>query len=326
MLGLVMKPGSADPSVAADALEWSDLALILAICRTESLSGAARTLGQTHSTVFRRINAIEEKTGVRFFDRFRHGYVMTDAGRTAMQYGERIESEFHALGLEVLGRDEELRGHIRVTCPEAFAEDHAPGIVARFCETHPEIKIDLIPGHGAVDLNRREAEVAIRATKAPPETSFGRRICDFRFALFASAEYQARTTHWPLTRHRFCMIEGTVPWLVPLIWKTREAGEQQTVFQCRASRAVQNAAAEGLGLCFLPCYVGDADDRLARASDTFAHLDMGFWVLTHPDLRRTARVRAFMDHLYRELGQGARLFDGSTKRAGEWNLAPRAGR
>ncbi len=309
---------------AARALAWNDLAVILAICRTESLSGAARSLGQTHSTIFRRINAIEEKTGVRFFDRFRRGYVMTDAGRTAMQYGERIESEFHALSLEVLGQDKELRGRIRVTCPEAFAEEHAPAIIARFCRRHPEIKVDLAPGHGAVDLNRREAEVAVRATKSPPETSYGRKICDFRFALFGSPDYLASTSELALSEHSFCMIEGTISWLVPQLWKSREIGEQSTVFRCRASRAVQNAAAAGLGLCFLPCYVGDADERLARASDTIAHLDMQLWVLTHPDLRKTARVRALMAHLYEELAREADLFGGTRKQPGKWNLLRRS--
>jgi DNA-binding transcriptional LysR family regulator len=308
---------------AARALEWSDLELILAICRSESLSGAARLLGQTHSTIFRRINAVEAKTGVRFFDRFRHGYVMTDAGRTAMQYGERIESEFHSLGLEVLGQDSALRGRIRVTCPEAFAEEHAPAIVARFCDRHPEIRIDLAPGHGAVDLSRREAEVAIRATRSPPETSYGKTICDFRFALFASPDYLAGTAKTALSDHRFCMIEGTVGWLVPLVWQSKEIGERQAVFQCRASRSVQNAAAEGLGIGFLPCYVGDADDRLVRVSRTLAHLDMQLWVLTHPDLRNTARVRAFMAHVYDELARDADLYGGALKQPGKWNLLRR---
>ncbi len=311
------------PPATTQALEWNDLSLILAICRTESLSGAARALGQTHSTVFRRINAIEEKTGVRFFDRFRHGYVMTDAGRAAMQYGERVESEFHALSLEVLGQDKKLRGRIRVTCPEVFAEEHAPEIIARFCSRHPEIQVDLVPGHAAVDLNRREAEVAIRATRSPPDASFGRSVCDFRFALYASPEYLARASTLPLAEQAFCMIEGTIPWLVPLLWKSKEIGERSTVFQCRASRAVQNAAAAGLGLCLLPCYVGDADDRLARASDTLAHLDMRLWTLTHPDLRNTARVRALMAHVYDELAQLADLFGGLRKRPGKWTLLAR---
>lgn len=304
----------------AGALEWNDLALILAIGRAGSLSGAARSLGQTHSTVFRRLNAVEERTGVRFFERFRHGYVATDAGRTACDYGERVEGEFHALGREVLGRDDALRGRIRVTCPEAFAEEMAPAIIARFCRRNPEIQVDLVPGHGALDLNRREAEVAIRATRAAPENAYGRRISAFRFAMFGSAEYLARTEGLALTEHAFCFIEGTIPWFVPRIWKTPEAAEARTVFQCRASRAVLNAAAEGMGLCFLPCYVGDADARLVRASDTFDHLDMEFWVLTHPDLRKTARVRALMSHLYDELTPRAALFAGEEGRKGPWDV------
>jgi DNA-binding transcriptional LysR family regulator len=298
------------PAAGAQALNWSDLELILAICRSESLSGAARTLGQTHSTVFRRINAIEEKTGVRFFDRFRHGYVMTEAGRTAMEYGERVESEFHALGLEVLGQDTALSGRIRVSCPEAFSEELAPGIMARFCSKHPEIKIDLAPGHGAVDLGKREAEVSIRATRSPPESYHGRRICDFRFALFASPAYLAENRGLSLADHQFCLIEGTAGWLVPHVIRSKEQVERQTVFQCRASRSVLNAAVEGLGLCFLPCYAGDADHRLVRASDTIPHLDMSLWVLTHPDLRSTARVRALMAHLYDELARDSDLYAG----------------
>ncbi len=308
----------------ARMLDWSDLEVILAICRTGSLSGAARALGQTHSTIFRRINAIEDKTRVRFFERFRSGYAMTEAGRVAMAHGERIEREFHALGRKVLGRDDALSGTVHVTCPEAFAEDHAPGIVARFCARHPEIRIELSPGHAAYDLNRREAEVAVRATRSPPENSFGRAICDFRFALYASSGYMAEAQGVPLARHRFCLIEGTLGWLVPAVWPTLDQGAAQCVFQCRASRAVQNATAAGMGVGFLPSYVGDADDRLVRVSDTLAALDMKLWVLTHPDLKETARVRALMAHLYGELGQKAYLFEGNSKAPGQWNLLPRA--
>lgn len=308
-----------DPATDAQ-LDWGDLALILEICRAESLSGAARSLGQTHSTVFRRINAIEEKTGVRFFDRFRHGYVMTDAGRTAMEYAERIETEVLSLGREVLGRDEALRGRIRVTCPEVFAEDHAPGIVARFCAEHPEIKIDLAPSHGAVDLNRREAEVAIRATRSAPEASFGRRICDFRFAMFASGSYIAAHPEPDPSQQTFCAIEGTVGWLQKVLGGKKDTIENRTIFQCRATRAVQNACAEGLGVALLPCYVGDADARLERVSPTLASFELELWVLTHPDLRKTARVRAFMSHVYQELAYGMDLYAGKTKGPRDWVL------
>ena len=306
-------------------LEWNDLAIILAIAREGSLAGAARVLGKTHSTVFRNINAIEERTGVRFFDRLDNGYVPTDAGRTAMDYAERVEGEFHALGLEILGQDTKLSGRIRVTCPEAFASDHMPELAARFIAEHPEIRIDVSPGHGAMDLNKREAEIAIRATKSAPDSAFGRKICAFRFALYATESYMEANSDLPLAEHPYCFIEGTVNWLIPTIWATKQEGEERAIFQCRASRSVQNAAAEGLGLTLLPCYIGDADERLIRVSDPVEMLDMQLWVLTHPDLRNTARVRAMMSFLYDALAAQADLWGGKRKAADRWNLLPRAG-
>lgn len=294
-------------------LEWNDLRLILAICRTGSLSGAARVLGQTHSTVFRRINGIEEKTGVRFFERFPHGYVMTDAGRIAEGYGDRVEAEFNALGLEVLGADGRLRGRLRLTTPEAFAEDLAPAIIARFVAEHPEIQVDLSPGHGNVDLGKREAEVAVRATRSPPEASFGKKICDFRFALYASEAYLETAGDRPLAEHDWCLIEGVQGWFVPLVWPSAEAALERIHFQSRASRAVANAVASGMGVTALPCYFGDRYPGITRVSETIPELDLTLWVLTHPDLRGTARVRAMMTHLYAELGADAALYEGRAR-------------
>ena len=311
-----------DTAIPGHKLDWSDLELILSIGRAGGLSGASRALGQTHSTIFRRINAIEEKTGVRFFERFRKGYEPTEAGKIAIEYGERIELDFQALGREVLGQDQALKGSVRITCPEAFAEDIAPGIIARFQQKYPDIHVIVSPGNAAVDMNRREAEIAIRATRSPPETSFGRRIGDFRFALYATTDYLEAHGALPLSQQRFCFIEGFHTWLVPLVWPDAKTAEESLVFQCRASRSVVNAAAAGVGATFLPCYVGDADERLARASDTVSRLDMSLWVLTHPDLRNTARVRVLMSHLYTELGARADLFAGLTKLPERWNFLP----
>ncbi len=301
-----------DLSAETRALEWNDLAVILAICRAESLSGAARTLGQNHSTVFRKINAIEGKTGVRFFERYPHGYFMTDAGELAMRYAERIENEFHALGREVLGQDMRLQGRVRVTCSEGIATHIVPGIAAAFCRINPEVSIDLVAGAESLDLTRGEAEVAIRATPKPPETSFGRKVCDFRFALYSSPRYLERNGKTPLPERAWCLLDGTIAWLVPMIWKQREHAERRTAFKSRSTLAVLNAAAEGMGMTLLPCYLADADDRLVRVSDTIAHLDMELWILTHPDLRHTARVRALMAFLSESLTRQKDLFAGRT--------------
>lgn len=291
-------------------LEWNDLTVILAICRAGSLSGAARMLGNNHSTVFRRINAIEEKTGVRFFERLPDGYVMTQAGQTAMRHAERIESEVHALGREVLGQDMRLQGRIRVSAPEGITTQIAPRVLCGFCRLHPNVSIDIIGGSVALDLSRREADVAIRATSKPPDTSLGRKVCDFRFAVYSSPQYLKRNKDSPMQEQRWSLIQGTVEWLVPLIWRKREHGERQVAFSSSHSMAVRNAVAEGMGFTVLPCYIGDADDRLVRVGSPLEPLTLELWILTHPDLRHTARVKALLVYLYEELNKRDDLFEG----------------
>jgi len=304
-------PASTTVSTEKMELEWSDLMVILAVCRAGSLSGAARSLGHNHSTIFRKINAIEEKTGVRFFERLSDGYLMTEAGQTAMRYAERIESEVHALGREVLGQDMRLQGKIRVTAPEGISTQIAPRLLAEFCRVNPGISIDMMGGSSALDLSRREADVAIRATPKPPDTSLGRKVCDFRFAVYSSPQYLEQNKDKPTQEQNWCLLEGTVDWLIPLVWKKKAHGERQVIFSSSMSQAVINATAEGMGFTLMPCYLGDTNDRLVRVGDPLEALTIELWVLTHPDLRHTARVKALLAYLYDELKKQADLFAGN---------------
>ena len=303
-------PANASVGLPTSELEWSDLNVILSICRAGSLSGAARILGNNHSTVFRKINTIEQKTGVRFFERLQDGYAMTDAGRTAMHYAERIESEVHALGREVLGQDMRLQGKIRVTAPEGFTVNYAPALFNEFLKKHPDVSIEIIGGSSAVDLSRREADIAIRATAKPPDTSVGRKVCDFRFAAYATPTYAKKHKDVPLNEQRWCFITGSAEWLVPHIWKKKEQGDEQTVFSSSNAMSVLNAAAEGMGITFMPCYLADANKKLVRVTEPFQPLTLELWLLTHPDLRHTARVKALMAFLYEKLKQEEDLFEG----------------
>lgn len=293
-----------------EALEWSDLSVVLAICRAGSLAGAARALRVNHSTVFRRLNGIEAKTGVRFFERLPDGYAMTDAGRTAMQYAERIEAEVHALGREVLGQDMRLQGKVTVTAMEGLAVNVAPGLLAAFRRQHPEVQIELLGSVAALDLARREADLAIRATRKPPDTSLGRKVCDFRFAAFAARDYMEGKDDIRLEEHDWCFISGSEDWLVPQLWKKKADADARSVFKSGLAMAVVNACAEGMGLALLPCYLGDSEDRLVRVGEVIEPLTLELWVLTHPDLRHTARVKALMAYLYEALKKKTGLFEG----------------
>jgi DNA-binding transcriptional LysR family regulator len=297
-------------SAGLDRLEWGDLRILLAICRAGSLVGAARRLDKDHSTLFRKLNRIEADAGVRFFERLPTGYAMTDAGEIALRFGERIESEFHALGHEIDGRDARLQGTVRITAPDGICTVHLPPLLAEFRHLHPDVVIELMEGSAAFDLSRREADVAIRAARKPPDDSLGRKICDFRFAAYATPAYLAAAGRRDLAEHDWVLTVGLEDWFVPAVWKQRAQLLDRAVLRTNSVTAAQRAAEAGLGVTPLPCYRGDESPTLVRASPTFGHLDMELWIVTHPVLRHTARVRVLMAFLHNALEQKAALFAG----------------
>lgn len=299
-----------------DSLEWNDLRVILAICRSGSLAGAARLLGKDHSTLFRKLNRIESRAGVRFFERLPSGYTMTDAGEIALRFGERIESEFHALGHEIDARDARLQGNVRVTAPDGICTIHLPALLAEFHELHPQVAIELVEGSAAFDLSRREADLAIRATRRPPDDSLGRKICPFRFAAYATPAYLETAGPRALGDLDWVMTAGVEEWFVPVLWKNSFQALQRSVMRTNSTTVAQRAAEAGMGVTPLPCYRGDASPALVRASETFDHLDMELWIMTHPVLRHTARVRVLMAFLQAALETKAALFAGELATGG----------
>lgn len=149
-------------------MEWDDLRIVLAVFREGTLSGAARRLGVTHSTVFRRLGAIEEQMGARLFERFRDGYVPTPAGETAAKAAARLEDEVLTLERRLSGQDQKPSGIVRITTTDTLGTilmRHLPAMRA----VHPEIQFEIAISNSMANLTRREAEIAIRPTPEPPE-------------------------------------------------------------------------------------------------------------------------------------------------------------
>lgn len=291
-------------------LEWNDVTVLLAICRAGSLGGAARTLGLTHSTVFRRLNAIEEKTGVRFFDRLSHGYVATESGEAAKRFGERMEAEMYALSREILGRDMRLQGNIRMTAPEGVATAFLSPVLTSFQREHPDVSIELIATSLSLDLAQREADIALRVTRKPPDTSLGRKICDFGNDIYASPAYLECHKETPLSEHDWIMSAGSADWIISKIWKNRSKAEERIVMSSNSLSVVLGATREGLGLATLPNFLGDPDPALEAVPHQLREMKLELWVLTHPDLRHTARVKALMAHVHASLAKQSSLFEG----------------
>jgi DNA-binding transcriptional LysR family regulator len=294
-------------------LDWDDLRYLLAVARGAGLAAAARSLGVNHSTVFRRLNALEEGLGVRLFERRPTGYRPTEAGGDLVAAAERVEAEILTLDRRLAGQDARLSGSLRITAPDDIAETLLMAPIARFLATYPEIRLEVVIDNRMLSLTRREADVAVRPTLEPPETLVGRRV-----AQLGSAVYGARTATLAGISEPGEGL-GEQPWIAwdegvgPATvgrWMARTVPRAPIVYRSNSLLNQLAACRAGLGLAVLPTFLGDAEPDLVRLLPPQAELVTDLWLLTHPDLRRTARIRACLDFLFDALKAARPLLAG----------------
>ena len=289
---------------------WDDFRLVRAIAETGTLAGAAEALGLNHSTVFRRLGAIEEEVGQKLFDRLRQGYEPTAIGADMAERAARMEADVAEFERRLVGCDPRPQGELRLATNDSFAAYLLAPMVAAFHSRHPLIRLDVIVGSSEINLARREADVALRATAEPPETLVGRRLAGLAWAIYATPELRAARPD-PDAPDAFWIGYGGALRALPAAQEIeRRAGPERVLYRLSSMVGQAEAAVAGLGYAALPCFIGDADSRLVRVGDSFA-ADRSLWLLTHPDLRHAARVRAFMDFFGEALSRKRALFEGA---------------
>jgi DNA-binding transcriptional LysR family regulator len=282
-------------------MDWNDFRLILAISRNGSLKGAAKALGHDHSTIFRWLNALEAKFQVQLFERQAGAYRATDAGERMLLAAERMEEEALALDRDITGRDARLSGNLRITCSESLAYRLLNDLLVEFRTKHDGISIELLVDNRQLDLLRREADIAIRATRPVEEDLFGRRIAETAWALYACPKYltDRREPVSPFEGHSFIGWDTSAV-AAAATWLTDTVSNEAIVYRSSSLINQMMAVKAGIGMALLPCYLADMEPDLVSVSGPEAALTRELWLITHKDLRSTARVRAFFD----VVGQG----------------------
>jgi DNA-binding transcriptional LysR family regulator len=179
---------------------------VKAIADTRSLGGAAQELSVNHSTVFRRLAQIEEQLGSRLFERSRGGYALTPCGEEMVRLAERMGEDIVAFERQVTGHDLRPSGELRVTTNDTALIYLMTQVFAGFRQAYPEISLDVVVANQALNLSKRDADVAIRATERPPDTLIGRRIAGIAWAVFAATD-KAPETFDPQTDCARCRVD-----------------------------------------------------------------------------------------------------------------------
>ncbi len=288
---------------------WDDLRIFLAVAEAESIRGAARELGVDHGTVSRRLKALQSSIGVSLLTRIPEGYALTPEGEDMRQVARSMRDQVEALNFRLLGRDAKLTGTVRLTVSEAISELLAPDI-AGFRIDHPGIRLEVVDHDTPLNLTKREADIAVRFSSAPPDQLVGRRVWrNIPFAPYVAAglveEVKQRGNifeeSWVDWDHTF----SSAPHVQ---WLRSRVPEHKIAVRVTSTTMLRQMVRDGVGLGLIFCGFGEEDPHLARIGEPVTEASLDLWVLTHADLRSSARIRACMDMLVASLKPKARPF------------------
>ncbi|KIH83506.1 LysR family transcriptional regulator [Pseudomonas batumici] len=292
-------------------MNWDDARVFLALGRAQTLRGAARALHVDQATVGRRIAVMERNLGSMLFLRTSTGYLLTAAGEAAFEAAEGMEAAATELMRRTQGLDKALSGEVRVTTTDFLAVDFVIPAMARVHAEHPEVRVVLNSSSQLLNLSRREADIAIRTQKPENPDLIVRRLARWPMGLFASRAYL--DSHGMPEPGRAFMGHDLVVY-EPHLSEGRElllvgepAGGGRIVATVNSSMMMRRAIAAGLGLGEIPQYIGEQDGLVRLWPERERSRPYEVWMVTHADLRHTARIRAVIDQVvqvFSEAGPG----------------------
>ena len=301
------------------SMDWNDLRYVLEIARGGSLSAAARLLHVNISSVYRRLEALEGRMGVRLFERRRDRYRLTAAGQALADAGGRMESEALDADRRVRGTDNRIEGPLRLSTGEAVALHLLPRYLDDFSAMYPGISLEVGVTDEVIDLSRRDVDVVIRDSARAPEHLVGRKAARLAIAAYATPSLLDRLgRRLPLGEYPWLAFDGGLSRLAEALRFAEHAASAKRRLTFDSLGALRAAVCAGLGVGLFPCFMCDEDPRLERLPGTLVETSVYLWVLTHPDLRRSARVRVFLEYF------GTRLAAESSRLLGKVGTRPKS--
>lgn len=281
---------------------WDDLRIVKEISACGSVAGAASVLKLNSSTVSRRLSTIEAALGSLLFDRRRTGYVVTAAGAEVAALADRIERDISEVCRRVSPEEDGLKGTLRIATTDALLRDFLTPIIAEFCTANPRLSVEVVVGNKVLNLSRGECDIAFRATMSPPDNLFGKRVATVAWAVYGSRQhhsYLAACRPDPTSNdlnQRWVSFADSLAGLKAFSFVQQRVPDENVVYRTDSVAGAASAIAAGIGIGLLPCMHGDRLTSLVRIGQIESDVTDEIWLLTHPDIRKSSRVHAFMKH------------------------------
>jgi DNA-binding transcriptional LysR family regulator len=295
-----------------DSFDWNALQSFLAVARAGRLTVAARQLGVDHSTLSRRIVALEEALQARLFDRRTNGYTLTSQGERLLESAQAMESVALTVLSEIAGARLQVAGTVRIGAPDGFGTSFLAPRLGRLGAQHPDLVVQLVTMPRLFSLSKREADLAIGLTRPEEGRLHARKLADYELGLYGSRDYLA--AHGPvrdeaeLQGHRFIGYIEDLIYAPELDYLPLVSREIRPLLTSSNLLAQFSATVAGSGLCVLPCFLADPEPRLGRVLSASVALIRSFWLIVHTDMRDLARVRIAAEFIAQEVRAARGLF------------------
>lgn len=290
-------------------MKWDDLKVFLAVSRSGTMSGAAKLLQVQHSTVSRRVKALEKQLGTNLVRRHKGTYELTKAGEEIRKAALNVEKEITSVDGSLLKDNAPLTGTIRVTTINSLASTILMPMFSAFSKAHPQVDLHISVSNVTVNLTNREADVAIRLSNAPPDTLIGKRVVTVASTIYGSVnylrEYKAGKSELNWLGVSCCGFHEK--------WTKETCGAGKHQFNSDESLLTVSALREGLGVSYLACHIGDGEPTLRRFCEPDRQFNLGLWVLVHPESKPNLRFMAFRDFMIAAIQAQQQHFTGLAK-------------
>ena len=282
-------------------IDYSDLSLILALVRGCTLARAAALLRVDVSTVFRAVRRLEAALGQTLFEKSRAGYLPTTLATTLAEQAERAEQALEAARVGVEQGGEVISGTVRLTCTDSVLQSLLLPALAQFMPGYPALTLELSTSNDFANLSRRDADIALRLTKTPPEHLVGRCLGTVSYRVCASADYARQHAGKELAALNWIAPDDFLPDHPTVTWRRQHLPGVTPAYRCNSMVSVTELVRAGLGVAALPDYLLGAG--LQPLSPPLTGHDTALWLLTRPDCRALRSVVTLFD----QLGQHVRL-------------------
>ncbi len=283
---------------------WDEIRTAFQVARIGTVSGAADMLGVHHATVIRHIDALEQRLGVKLFQRHARGYTATEAGQDLMQVAAATDDQFTQLAGRIRGQGEGVSGDLVVTSLIMLSPVLTP-VLAKFRRENPDLTVRFLTGERLFRLEYGEAHVAIRAGVAPNQPdNVVQPFFTQSFQLVASPAYIAENGMPSgiddLPNHWFVGHDSTESRAPFNVWLAEKVTQDRVVFRTADNRAMVDAIVAGAGIGFVSSWDMETHPELIEVIPSQEEWSGPLWIVTHVDLHRTTKVQAFLTFLKKE--------------------------